>query len=256
MADILTLLLWRRADGVTFGGSPSSCATLLTFCAGRRGRPPRETHHARGGDGCTFLVCYFSPAEALLAALGRKIAGMPLRDAGRALTLIFGALALPPDDTSLSALGIMSAGSAGVSAAVATLRRFIASHLGLWEPRCVSDRRHVPVAEAACLVVSGTRLLLGAAVSLAEAVASRVTLMIDHGGCAAALLHLGPDAAAVLRVGGLLMRDGRASAVLLGPAAQVRLCDGRPNSRALAARSQLGSPDLFFACRHGLCPAP
>lgn len=77
-------------------------------------------------------------------------------------------------------------------------------------------------------------------------VAMRVTLVVDHGGCAAALLHLCPGAAAVLRVGGLLVRDGPARAVLLGPAAQVRLCDGRPNSRALAARSQLGSPDLFF----------
>ena len=83
--------------------------------------------------------------------------------------------------------------------------------------------------------------------SSTKAVASRVTLVVDHGSCVSALLHLCPDAAAVLRVGGLLMRDGRASAVLLGPAAQVRLCDGRPNSRALAARSQLGSPDLFFS---------
>ena len=88
-------------------------------------------------------------AQALLAALGRKLAGTPLRDAANAFTLVFGALAaLPPDDTSLSALGIMSAGSAGFNV-VATLRRFIASHLGLWEPRCVSDRRHVPAAEAA-----------------------------------------------------------------------------------------------------------
>ena len=225
MADFLALLLWRRADGVTFGGSPSSCATSPTFYAGRRGRRPGDArHHACVGDGCTFLVCYFLPAEALLAALGRKLADTTLRDAAHALTLIFGALAaLPPDDTSLSALGIMSASSARVSA-VATLRQFIASHLGLWEQQCV-------------------------AVSLAEAVAMRVTLVVDHGGCVSALLHLCPDAAAVLRVGGLLM--------LLGPAAQVRLCDGRPRTRArslLAASSAL--PLYFFACRHDFCPAP
>ena len=73
------------------------------------------------------------------------------------------------------------------------------------------------------------------------AVESCVTLVIDHGGCVSALLHLCPDAAAVLRVGGLLM--------LLGPAAQVRLCDGRPNSLSLLAASSALPIYFFFACQ-------
>ena len=254
-ADLLALSLWRGADGVTCGGSPSSRAVIPAFFPGRRARPPGGAHRARVEDGCAphvaaFLACYFSSAEAVFVTLGHTLAGTTLRGAAHALIPItFLALTALPTDAMLRAFANTSAGSAGASI-IATLRRCAAAHPSGWRPRSVLNRQCVPAAEAACLVASGMRMLmrmpLGAAVSLAEAVASRATLVIEHGGCAAALLHLCPDAAAFLRVGGLLMRDGHASAVLLGPAAQVRRCDGRPNSRALAARSQLGSPALFF----------
>jgi hypothetical protein len=169
-----------------------------------------------------LLAFHFAPAEAL-HALGCKLAGTPLDGAASTLTRAFRALAALPPDERLRNLANASPGSVGARL-VATLR-LLAAHLCECEPRPVAHLWHVPAAEAARLGASGTRLPLGAVVSLVEALALRITLAIEHADGTIARHHLGPDDGADgLSGGGLLVRDGHASAVLCGPPAprQVR----------------------------------
>ena len=184
-------------------------------------RPPPTTENICALQAVALLACHFSSAEAL-HALGRKLAGTPLDGAACALTRAFRVLAALPLDAALCALADASPGSVGARL-VATLR-LLAAHLCVCEPRPVAHLWHVPAAEAARLGASGTRLPLGAVVSLVEALALRFTLMIEHDG-EVAQHHLGPgDGVDGSRGGGLLVRDGHASAVLRGPPAprQVR----------------------------------
>ena len=169
-----------------------------------------------------LLAFHFSSAEAL-HALGCKLAGTPLDGAACTLVCAFHALAALPPDERLRNLADASPGSVGARL-VATLR-LLAAHLCACEPRPVAHLWHVPAAEAARLGASDTRLPLGAVVSLVEALALRVTLAIEHADGTIARHHLGPDDGADgLSGGGLLVRDGHASAVLCGPPAprQVR----------------------------------
>ena len=264
-ADLVALAQWRGADGVAFGSSSGSCSIGLASRPGRSSNPSARADECAKGDrrqaapdwaitivhehrvACSFgatlvavltppptaknicalqvvalLAFHFSSAEAL-HALGCKLAGTPLDGAARTLAGAFRALAALPPDERLRNLANASPGSVGARL-VATLR-LLAAHLCVCEPRAVAHLWHVPAAEAARLGASGTRLPLGAVVSLVEALALRVTLAIEHDDGTVARHHLGPDDGADgLRGGGLLVRDGHTSAVLCGPPAprQVR----------------------------------